>query len=95
VTADGQAELVSAFLGSAEAGEAEASAVRALLAAAVSAASAAPEASSLALPSSGVASCLVVLADGIRRMEPVPAELLAVAEALAAQLESRLPGLVR
>jgi len=95
VTADGRAELVSALLGVLEAGEGESVAVRALLVAAASAASAAPEASSLALPSAGVASCLIVPADGVRRLEPVPAELFAAAEALAAQLEPRLPGLIR
>jgi hypothetical protein len=95
VTEDGRAELVSALLGVAAAGDVESAAVRALLASAVSAVSAAPGASSLALPSAGVASCLVVAGGGVRRLEPAPAEVLAAAEALAAQLEPRLPGLVR
>jgi hypothetical protein len=94
-TEDGRADLVSAFLGVAEAGEAESAAVRAFVASAVSAASGAPEASSLALPSAGVASCLVVLAGGVRQLDPVPADVLAAAEALAELLEPRLPGLVR
>jgi hypothetical protein len=95
VTADGRAELASALLGAAEAGDAESAAAGSLRAAAVSAASAAPAASSLGLPSAGVASCLVVLSDGVRHLEPIPADVIAAAEALAAQLEPRLPGLVR
>jgi hypothetical protein len=95
MTEDGPAELVSALLGVAEASDDDSAAVRALLAAAVSAASAAPEASSLGLPSAGVASCLVVVGGGVRRLNPVPADVLAAADALAAQLEPRLPGLVR
>jgi hypothetical protein len=94
VTADGRAELVSAILGSVEAAGLEAPAL-AFVAAAVAAASAAPEASSLALPASGGASCLVVLSGGVRHPEPIPAAVLAAAEALASQLERRLPGLIR
>ncbi len=92
---DGRAALVSALLGVAEPGDAESAAARTLVESAVSAASAVPEASSLALPSAGVASCLVVIGGRIRRLDPVPADVLAAAEALAAQLEPRLPGLVR